>query len=79
MTLQLREITSMGEARELHGRRALVQIIASKGYLALGRVRSDKSEYHINIDKDHGSSVVLWYSDGRKSDDAIGYVIEGLE
>ena len=82
MPLQLREITSMEEAREFHGRRALIQRIGSKtttGYIALGKMRSDNQESHVYLDKDHGSSDVLWYSDGRKANDAIGYVIEGFE
>ena len=76
MSLQLREITSMGEARGFHGRRALVQRFnnGEEVYRSLGTLSSAIEESHVYINKDHGSPVVLWYSNGIKADDAIGYV-----
>ena len=46
MPLQLREITSMDEARGFHGRRALVQWNSSiGGHIYLGVVRAEKESF----------------------------------
>ncbi len=80
MKLQLKEITSLKEARKSNGMRALVYWSQPNkfGYLILGFVDATGLGGHAYINKDGGTPDVIFYSDGRRAEDTIGYVIEGL-